>query len=93
MTRGTYTPGQAIAFDGVQVTLSGTAGHGRFVRGGAEHQPERVHDGAEPRQRAERGDRQPGATQLSNAIAGVLNDLEQALIAGLDRPGQRRRRG
>ena len=55
VTSGAYTSGQAITFDGLQVTLSGQPADGRYLRGESEHQSEPVHHGAESRHGAAGG--------------------------------------
>src|ERR1019366_855856 len=77
---GTYAAGQAIAFAGVQVTLSGTpaAGDSFTVAPSAnqslfttvQNLTSEINTGAAS---------SSGKTQLNNAIAGSLNNLDQAL--------------
>ena len=67
VTSGSYTDGDTIAFNGVQVTLSGTARRGRFLQCCAEHQPEPVHN------RAESGD---GAA-IRRGHIGIRDRVEQ----------------
>jgi len=64
VTSGTYTSGQAISFDGLQVTLSGQPATAIHLPA-AQHPPKHVYDGTRPRQRLAAG---VNHTRLSNAI-------------------------
>ncbi len=79
---GTYSSGQAISFAGVQVTLSGTPANGdSFVVAPSVNQSlfKTVQDLVSAIQTAAGNTAGGGKTQLSNAIAGSLNNIDQAL--------------
>ena len=76
---GIYTSGQAIAFDGLQVTLTGTPAAGdAFNVAPSTNQSlfTTVQNFLNVLNTAGSGG---GQTQLSNSITGVLNDIDQAL--------------
>ena len=88
---GTYTSGQAINFAGLNSHPVGSAGRGRFVRRGGEHQSKPVHHGAEPRER-------PAAKQHERRLGGAAQQLDRerhqqhrsGARSGADGPVERR---
>ena len=80
VTSGAYTSGQAIAFDGLQVTLSGQTATGDSFAGSPSTNQSMFTTVQNLVTALQAGASSPaGQTALSNSIAGSINDLNQAL--------------
>jgi flagellar hook-associated protein 3 FlgL len=78
VTTGTYTSGQAISFDGVQVTLSGQPATGDSFSV-APSTDQSIFTTVQNLANALQQSAASGGTQLNNSIANAVNNIDQAL--------------